>query len=122
PFRLLRRQEDLPYPAGAVDFLRDAQEEPDEEAGLAARGLYGTLVKAATDREPEPVELDQMGAYDMAATVEFPPAAKQELLELRSENARMRLLATMLEAAIERLELLERAQARARSNGKVRFA
>ncbi len=122
PFRLLQRQEDLPYPAGAVDFLRDAQEEPDEEAGVAARGLYGTLVKAATDREPEPDELGQMGAYDMAATVEFPPAAKQELLELRSENARMRLLASMLEAAIERLELLERAQERARSNGKVRFA
>ena len=39
--------------------------------------------------------------------------AKQELLELRSENARLRLLAMLLRAAIERLELIERAQARA---------
>ena len=62
-----------------------------------------------------------MDAYAMAATVEFGTDAKQELLELRSENARLRLLALLLRAAIKRLELVERAQARARSNGKVRF-
>jgi hypothetical protein len=58
----------------------------------------------------------------MAATVEFGADAKQQLLELRSENARLRLLALLLRAAIERLELVERAHARARSNGKVRFS
>jgi hypothetical protein len=57
----------------------------------------------------------------MASTVEFELPAKQQLLELRSENARMRLLGTLLSGAIERLELLERAQVRAQSNGKVRF-
>jgi hypothetical protein len=57
----------------------------------------------------------------MAATVEFAVEAKQELLELRSENARLRLLATLLRAAIDRHELVERAQVRALSNGKVRF-
>ena len=62
-----------------------------------------------------------MGAYEMAATVEFDKDAKQELLELRSESARLRLLAMLLRAAIKRLELIDRAQARARSNGKVRF-
>ena len=62
-----------------------------------------------------------MDAYGMAATVEFGVDAKQELLELRSENARLRLLALLLRRAIKRLELVERAQARALSNGKVRF-
>jgi hypothetical protein len=57
----------------------------------------------------------------MAATVEFAVESKQELLELRSENARLRLLATLLRGALERLDLLERAQVRALSNGKVRF-
>jgi Lon protease-like protein len=122
PFRLLERQDDLPYPAGAVKFLEDTVEDPDEESGAAARDLYAELVRQATDRELERGELAEMSAYGMAATVEFPLAAKQELLELRSENARMRLLAGMLETALERLELMERAQARARSNGKVRFA
>jgi hypothetical protein len=63
-----------------------------------------------------------MSAYDMAGTIEFGLDAKQELLELRSENARMRLLARMLLAALRQLELVDRAGERARSNGKVRFA
>ena len=62
-----------------------------------------------------------MSAYEMAATVEFGLAAKQLLLELRSENARLRLLVRLLRAALKRLEFVDRAQARARSNGKVRF-
>jgi hypothetical protein len=66
-------------------------------------------------------ELAPMDAYQMAATVEFDRDAKQELLELRSENARLRLLAMLLTAAIKRLELIDRAQTRAQSNGKVRF-
>jgi hypothetical protein len=33
----------------------------------------------------------------------------------------MRLLALLLQSALERLDLVERAQARALSNGKVRF-
>ena len=57
----------------------------------------------------------------MAATVEFPAEAKQQLLEQRSESERLRLLAGLLRDALERLELVERAQSRARSNGKVRF-
>jgi Lon protease-like protein len=127
PFRLLQRQDDLPYPAGLIEFLdEDAEPElpPADEAAAAgaARELYRELVKQATDRELDTAELDAMDAYRMAATVEFEADSKQELLELRSEGARMRLLADMLRAALERLDLLERAQARARSNGKVRFA
>ena len=122
PFRLVSRQDDLPYPAGEVEFLEEIEEEPDDEAGTAARELYRDLVAQATDRELSEEELLELDAYGMAATVEFGVEAKQELLELRSENARLRLLAMLLSAAIERLETLERAQARALSNGKVRFA
>jgi hypothetical protein len=60
-----------------------------------------------------------MSAYGMAATVDFGTDAKQELLELRSENARLRLLTLLFRAAIRQMELVERAQVRARSNGKV---
>jgi hypothetical protein len=62
-----------------------------------------------------------MDAYGMAATVDFGPDAKQGLLDLRSENARLRLVARLFHAAVERLELIDRAQERARSNGKIRF-
>jgi Lon protease-like protein len=121
PFRLLERQDELPYPAGVVEFLSEVEEEADQEAADAAHALYRDLVKQATDREIDRPELEQMDAYRMAATVEFDAEAKQELLELRSENARMVLLARLLQAAMERLALVERAQVRALSNGRVRF-
>jgi Lon protease-like protein len=121
PFRLLRRQDDLPYPAGLVAFLDDDREESDELAATSARELYRELVEQATDRQLAEPELALMSAYQMAATVEFDKDAKQELLELRSENARLRLLAMLLTAALKHLELIDRAQVRAQSNGKVRF-
>jgi Lon protease-like protein len=141
PFRLIERQDELPYPAGVVEFLSDRDDAANEtgvservegapaEPGTPAepvtpadaRKLYRELVELATDRELSDDELSLMDAYQMAATVEFGTEAKQELLELRSEPARLRLLATLLRTAIERLAVIDRAQARARSNGKVRF-
>jgi len=121
-FTLLERQDELPYPAGVIEFTSDETEDPDELVANGARELYGELVAQATDRELSAEELAELDSYRMAGTVEFELEAKQQLLELRSENARLRLLGTMLAGAIERLELLERAQERAQSNGKVRFA
>jgi Lon protease-like protein len=121
PFTLLERQDELPYPAGVVEFTAEGPEEPDEDAGASARELYAELVAQATDRELTPDDLAELDSYRMAGTVEFELEDKQQLLELRSENERLRLLATLLGGAIERLELLERAQVRAQSNGKVRF-
>ena len=62
-----------------------------------------------------------MSAYAMAATVDFGLDAKQGLLDMRSENARLRLVTRLFRAAIKRLELVDKVQERARSNGKVRF-
>jgi Lon protease-like protein len=121
PFRLVERQDRLPYPAGTIEFLRDREEERDQDAARGAREVYAELVEQATDGQVEADALAAMTAYDMAATVDFGLDAKQGLLELRSENARMRLITRLLRAALKRLEFVERAQARARSNGKVRF-
>jgi Lon protease-like protein len=121
PFLLLARQEDYPYPAGIVEPLLDPEEEPDADMARIARALYAELVEQATDKLLGEEELAELDAYAMAGTVEFGPAGKQELLELRSENERMELLAQLFRAAIKRLEMVDRAQARARSNGKVRF-
>jgi Lon protease-like protein len=121
PFRLIERQDDLHYPAGVIEFLADENEQADPEAAQRTRALYAELLEQATDQLLEDEDLQAMDAYRMAATVEFGPDAKQELIELRSENARLRLLSLLLRAAIKRLALVERAQARARSNGKVRF-
>jgi Lon protease-like protein len=120
-FRLVERQDQLAYPAGVVEFLSDRDEELDEESLERARGVYAELVQQATDEEIDADKLATMGAFEMAATVDFGLDAKQGLLELRSENSRLRLVTRLLRAALKRLEFVERAQARARSNGKVRF-
>jgi Lon protease-like protein len=121
PFRVLERQGHLAYPAGVVEFLSDEAEEPDVDAAEAAHATYADLVRRATDREPQDDELEQMDAYGMAATVDFGLDAKQGLLDLRSENARLKLVTRLFRAATKRLDFVDRAQARARSNGKVRF-
>jgi Lon protease-like protein len=122
PFRIEARQDELAYPAGVVEFLDDRAEDPDPEAADGARSAYADLVEQATDRPPDPDQLAAMSAYEMAATVEFGLDAKQGLLDLRSETARMKLVARLCRAAIKRLDFIDRAQARARSNGKVNFS
>jgi Lon protease-like protein len=121
PFRVIERQSHLAYPAGVIEFLEDRDEPLDPELQVKAHEAYADLVKRATDNEPDSGELEEMDAYAMAATVDFGPDAKQGLLDLRSENARLRLVTRLFHAAVERLELIDRAQERARSNGKVRF-
>ncbi len=121
PFRIESRQDGLPYPAATVEFLADREEEFDAQAAARARAAYAGLVEQATDRVPEAEELEAMSAYAMAATVEFGLDAKQGLLDLRSESARMKLVARLCRAAVKRLDFIDRAQARAQSNGKVHF-
>jgi Lon protease-like protein len=121
PFRVLERQAHLAYPAGVVEFVEDRNEGLDPAVLDTAREAYAELVKRATDRDPDEQELAEMGAYAMAATVDFGLDAKQGLLDLRSENARLRLVTRLFKAAMKRLDLVDKAQERARSNGKVRF-
>lgn len=121
PFRVLEERHDLPYPAASIEFLEDDPEEPDEDAAHQARQAYAALVEEATDKELGDERLGEMDSWAMAATVDFGPEAKQGLLDLRSENARMALVAQLMRAAAKRIEFVERAQVRARSNGRVRF-
>jgi Lon protease-like protein len=121
PFRIVEEQGDRPYPAATVEFLADKPEEPNERTLQDAHAAYAELVVQATDRALEDEELEPLSAYAMAATVDFGLEAKQGLLDLRSENARLRLVTRLFRAALKRLDFIERAQLRAQSNGKVRF-
>lgn len=119
-FRLLRRIEDLPYPAGDVELLQDESGDPGQDAGAAAREGYATLLERATDTRPEQQDLGGLSAYEMAATVDFGLEAKQSLLELRSEDERLRALADLFDAAVKRLDYAERASEMARTNGHMK--
>jgi Lon protease-like protein len=121
PFHLEAEQSDLPYPAGAVRFLDDdAADDPEPDLLAEVHEAYAELVRQATDRTPDLEDIAGMTAYAMAGTVEFAVEAKQHLLEARSETARLEQLLRLLRGALRRLDFIERAQAVARSNGKVR--
>lgn len=121
PFRVLERQAHLPYPAGIVEFMPEPSEQGDTAIRREAQEAYAELVRRATDRDPTAEDVESMDAYAMAATVDFGLEAKQGLLDLRSETERLNLVARLFRAAIKRLDFVDRAQARAKSNGKVRF-
>ena len=119
PFRLLRRIDDLPYPAGDVELLGDA-DDGDPDAAEKARARYADLLEEVTESRPESDALSRLDAYGMAATLDVAPEAKQQLLELRSENGRLERLDSLFGEALERYRLAERAAERASGNGSLR--
>jgi Lon protease-like protein len=120
PFRLLRRIDDMPYPAGDVELLEDGDDGPDPEAAESARRRYADLLAEVTDERPEPGDLAKLDAYGMAATLDVALEAKQMLLELRSERGRLEQLEGLFAEALARIRHAERAAERARGNGSVR--
>jgi Lon protease-like protein len=119
PFRMERRIGDMAYPAGDIVLLDD---EPgsDEEALERARTTYADLVEEVTDSRPEAETLSGMGAYGMAATVDINPAAKQALLEERSEPARLEQLEALFAEALKRIRTATRVAEQASGNGHLK--
>jgi Lon protease-like protein len=119
PFRLLRRIDELPFPAGDVELLEDFDPSADPELVERAHTRYAELVEKATEEKPDLDEIASLDAYGMAATVEHPPEAKQALLELRAENDRLRMVDEMFRTAMKRVAYAEEAAERAQTNGSV---
>jgi Lon protease-like protein len=119
PFRLLRRIDDMPFPAGDIEMLEDFDPDGDPELAEQARTRYAELVEKATEEQPDLDDIAGLDAYGMAATVEHPPEAKQALLELRAENDRLRMVEEMFRTAIKRVAYAEEAAERAQTNGSV---
>jgi Lon protease-like protein len=119
PFRLQRRIEDMPWPAGDIELLDDFDLATDPELAERARARYAELVEKATEEKADLDVIAQLDAFGMAATVEHPPEAKQALLELRSENERLRMVDEMFRTAIKRVAYAEEAAERAQTNGSV---
>ena len=119
PFRLERRIGELAYPAGDIELLED---EPgtDEAALERTRKSYADLVEEVTETRPEPEALAEMDAYGMAATLEIAASAKQALLELRSEPARLEQLEALFDEALKRIRTATRVAEQASGNGHLR--
>ena len=119
PFRLERRIGELAYPAGDIELLDD-DPGTDEAALERARTSYADLVEQVTETRPEPEALAELDAYGMAATLEIAASAKQALLELRSEPARLEQLEALFDEALKRIRTATRVAEQASGNGHLR--
>ena len=121
PFRVLDRFEEADYPAGEVELIDlDAEEpDPDEEAARSARTTFSELLEKVGSEPASAEDLAAQGAYELAGRIELPGDTKQRLLELRSEDERMRLLERSLDAVAGAIRRSTEITERARSNGRV---
>jgi Lon protease-like protein len=119
PFRLDRRIGELAYPAGDVELLDD-EADAGEDALERARSAYADLVEEVTDNRPESAALAELGAYGMAATLDIALPAKQTLLELRSERARLEQLEALFAEAVKRIKTAARVAEQASGNGHLK--
>lgn len=120
-FALAGEVEESAFPQAPVAWVADDPIDPhDEPDAEAVTALFGELAQRVTGSIPD---LGDEGdtSFRIASHVAFGGAARQGLLELRSESARLELLERLLRAAIARLSQVELRQATARSNGKVHF-
>ena len=80
--------------------------------------LFRKLGQVVETEVDEPDSESDVLSFELAARVDFGPERKQELLELRSEPERLRIVSDLLERAAEAITL-ERALAESASkNGR----
>jgi Lon protease-like protein len=119
PFRVLDRADAPEFPVGEVQLI-DIEEEPepdDVEAAQGARTAFAELLEQVSGEEGKTEPIGDEGSYELAGRIELPADTKQRLLELRSEDERMRLLERALRTVAEAVRRSQRIAELARSNG-----
>jgi Lon protease-like protein len=118
-FRLLELTSGRSFTTGNVEPVIDDDDPPadaDVEHALEVfRELAETSESDVDSPEPDVPQLD----FELAARVDFAVDSKQELLAMTSPRVRMQRLATLLESALEAVQLEQTMRERASRNGKV---
>jgi Lon protease-like protein len=89
----------------------------DPETALRAAGAFRALAALAGAETDDPDETSTQLSFELAAQVELPPEAKQQLLELRVEQERLDLVAELLDDARVALIATRELGDRAKRNG-----
>src|SRR5205823_11995513 len=93
------------FETGEIEAVEDEAGEPTPAEVERARAAFRRLVEIAEAEVEDIPEQSPQLSFEMSAHVDFGADLKQELLELRSEQARLRRLAEILERAVEAMKL-----------------
>jgi Lon protease-like protein len=118
PFRILDRADAREFPVGEIELI-DIEDEPEPDDVSAARGAraaFAELLEQVSDEE-EHEQFGDEGSYELAGRIELPADTKQRLLELRSEDERMRLLERALRTVAEAVRRSQEIAEAAKGNG-----
>lgn len=104
------------YETAVVEPLVDELEVASDALREQAKALFAQL--AGSSQAPEPTPETPL-SYALAGAIEMPVEPKQELLETRSEPARLQSVIELLERADQAADHARVAAERAQRNGKV---
>ena len=117
-FRIVSETRGRSFLTAEVESVDDEAAASDPESRERALELFRKLGQAVEADVDEPSADSGLLSFELAARVDFGPERKQELLELRSEPTRLRIVCDLLERAAEAVTL-ERALADSASkNGR----
>ncbi len=118
-FRLLELTKGRTFQTAEIEPVADEDTAAPEEDVERALGLFRDLREAGGFEVEEPDPEAGMLSYRLAARVDFGAEVKQQLLELRSEPERLRIVCELLEHAAKAVEAERRIRERASGNGRV---
>jgi Lon protease-like protein len=119
-FRILRETSGRSFRTAEVEAVEDDDPAAADEATVErVLALFDTLAELAEADVERPESDESLLSFAVAARVDFGPAVKQELLELRSEPERIRRLEGLLQRAREALATEREVRERASGNGRV---
>ena len=130
-YDLLDVFDDRPYLTASVEFFEDEDESTDAALLQMARARFSQLMKLAgegTDEEGSNGEDAEAGSesrpdpgsFAMAANAGLDPVKKQRVLEMRSEDERLKFLVDHLDELLPTLRDKVELQKRVKSNGHPR--
>jgi Lon protease-like protein len=119
-FEILMTNDEEPYLRGAVTYFEDNDSEPPSKAETKrARSLLQEIMKRLPSTA-SPADLPpDCSSFRIAAAVPLGLDLKQQVLALRGERERIRLLAGLMAKLIPALDRRERARSKASGNGHV---
>jgi Lon protease-like protein len=118
-FRLVELTRGRTFHTAEIEPLADEEDSPDPEAVERALEKFQALRELVSSQVEDPDPDTGPLSFQLAARVDFGAEVKQQLLEQRSEAGRIRVVAELLENAVETISLEREVAERASQNGRV---